>query len=176
MKDINEYRLTKKVTVGELKKWMGKNDDKSKNHIVDLIYHRFYNRYILHLKEIDSGFLKMAISCLTIEALESFKKGKKDTKGKGVKIFNSFFVSEEAYFPEFKDIYEDFYYNVRCGILHQAETKNAWRIMKIGKLLDTNEKVINANKFVSALEKSLNHYIENLKAKPQMISFGKTPY
>lgn len=55
-----------------------KNSD-SKERIINLIDHRFQNRYIKHVKEIESGFLKMAIACLMIKALESFKKGENDT-------------------------------------------------------------------------------------------------
>lgn len=165
MKDINEYLLTKTVTVGELKDWIKNKDNLSKDRIIQLIDHRFKNRYIKHLKKIDSGFLKMAVACLTIEALESFKLGKKDTKGEGIDIFKSFFTTEELYFPGFKEISKDFYYNIRCGILHQAETKNAWRIIRSGKLLDNDEKVINASKFVTALNKSLDNYIKKLNEK-----------
>lgn len=165
MKNIDEYQLTKNVTVGELKVWINLKDDESKQKIIDLIYHRFQNRYIKHVKKINSGFLKMAISCLMIETLESFKLGKNDTNGKGNKIFKSFFESEEDNFPGFKELHYDFYSNIRCGILHQAETKNAWRILLKDELLNSDEKAINARLFVESLEKSFEKYIANLQSK-----------
>jgi hypothetical protein len=165
MKNIDDFLLTTDVTVGELKKWIKDKDEDSKTKIIELIHHRFNNRYVKHLKKIDSGFLKMAVSCLMIETLESFKQGKKDTKGKGVglKMFKDFFETEQALFPGFNDIHSDFYFNIRCGILHQAETTNAWRILRKDGLFDKDNKTINSDKFVDALGKSLDGYVENLK-------------
>jgi len=167
MKNIDDFLLTNDVKVGELKKWLHDKDDASKEKIIKLIYHRFTNRYVKHLKKIDSGFLKMAVSCLMIETIESFKQGKKDTKGRGVgqKMFEDFFKTEEIYFPGFKDIHSEFYSSIRCGILHQAETTKAWRILKKDALLDKTNKTINATKFVSSLEKSLDKYIQDLKTQ-----------
>ena len=166
MKNINDFLLTGDVTVGDYKKWSAEKDDNAKIKIIRLIHHRFNNRYVKHLKIIDSGFLKMAVSCLMIETIESFRQGKKDTKDKGVgkQMFKNFFETEEKLFPGFKEIYSDFYYNIRCGILHQAETNNAWRILRKDALLDKNEKTINSTKFVNALEKALNNYVEDLKS------------
>jgi len=164
-KSINNFLLTDNATVGQAKQWMNKLDNEAKINLVKLIYHRFHNRYIKHLNKLDSGFLKMAISCLTIETLESFRQGKKDTKGKGVgqKMFKDFFVIEQKLFPGFKDIAADFYSSIRCGILHQSETTNAWRILRKDDLLDKKKKTINATKFVKALEKALDNYIDCLK-------------
>jgi hypothetical protein len=53
--------------------------------------------------------------------------GRRIQKGKVVRCSKIFFQSEVAFFPGFKDI--DFYSVIRCGILHQAETKNAWRVL-----------------------------------------------
>lgn len=162
MKDINDYLLTSKVTVGQLKRWMQTKDDNSKMKIIELIHHRFYNRYIKHVQNIDSGFPKMATSCLMIETIESFKQGLKNTKDISKKMFKDFFETEETIFPGFKGIYADFYSNIRCGILHQAETTNGWRILRTGKLLDKEGKSINSTKFVNALNKSLDKYVQNL--------------
>lgn len=85
--------------------------------------------------------------------------------GKGPKFFKKIFHTEEDNFPGFKDIHEDFYTNIRCGILHQAETKNAWRIWLEGSLLNRTQKIINADKFILALEKSFDKYLKDLAAK-----------
>lgn len=164
-RNINDFLLTDNLTVGQARQWMTKKDNGAKNNLVKLIHHRFYNRYIKHLHKLDSGFLKMAVSCLTIETLESFRQGKKDTKGKGVgqKMFEDFFEIEQKLFPGFKDIAADFYSSIRCGILHQAETTNAWRILRKDDLLDKKNKTINATKFVKALEKALDNYVDSLK-------------
>lgn len=166
MKNIDDFLLTGTVTVGHLRKWINKSDEESKARIIDLIYHRFTNRYTKHLRSIDSGFLKMAIACLAIETLESFKQGRKNTKGVGEQMFKNFFETEQTFFPGFKDISAEFYVDVRCGILHQAETTNAWRILRKDVLLDKKKKTINATKFVAALEKSISAYADRLKSEP----------
>lgn len=165
-KNINDFLLTETVTVGQARQWMKTKDETAKDNLIKLIHHRFKNRYVKHLNQIDSGFLKMAISCLMIETLESFRQGKKDTKGKGVgqKMFRDFFKTENRLFPGFMDIAPDFYSSIRCGILHQAETTNAWRILRKDDLLDKKNKTINTTKFVKALDKSLENYIDSLKA------------
>ncbi len=165
MKDVNEYRLTRQVSVRQLRNWLAVRDDSAKQKTIELIEHRFTNRYVKHLHLIDSGFLKMAISCLTIETLESFKQGRKDTNGKSRKMFNDFFETEKICFPGFAGISGDFYENVRCGILHQAETTNGWRIVKSGPLLNETGKVINAKKFVEALDNSIRNYVAQLNAE-----------
>ena len=58
---------------------------------------------------------------------------------------------------------DDFYSGVRCGILHQAETTNGWRIRRDGSLLDSEKKTINATIFHDELEKYLKNYCKRLK-------------
>lgn len=165
MKNIDDFKLTGDITVKEAREWIASKDESSKSNLIRLIDHRFTNRYLKHLDPTinDSGFFKMAICCLMIETMESFKQGEKNTKGKSKQMFIDFFETEEAFFPEFKDVSIDFYNNIRCGILHQAETTNAWRILRVGFLLNKSERTINADKFVKALKSSLENYINNLK-------------
>lgn len=160
MKNTDDFLLTQTITVGQTKQWITAKDEHAKKALTSFIYHRFYNRYIKHVKNMDSGFLKMAVCCLMIETLESFKQVKKDTKAKGVgkKMFEDFFKNEKSNFPEFESINDEFYSNIRCGILHQAETTNGWRILRTGKILDKTNKTVNAEIFVKALEKSLEDY------------------
>lgn len=165
MKNVEEFLLTSNVTVGELREWIGLKDEPSKGKIINLIYHRFYERYIKHVKDIRSGFLKMAVASLMIETIESFKQGIDDTTGRSKLMFKCFFESEHVNFPGFEDISDEFYGCIRCGILHQAETTKAWRILLSGNLLDIEQKAINADLFMKALEKSLNNYIADLTSK-----------
>src|ERR1700743_2496452 len=107
MKDIIDFQLTAKVTVGQARQWMVQKDDAAKIELIELIHYRFSKRYLKHLSKIKSGFLKMAISVLTIETLESFRQGRKDTSGKGVgeQMFRDFFRHEKSLFPDFDTIY-----------------------------------------------------------------------
>lgn len=154
MKDINDFKLTKRVTVRDARTWMATADETSKSNLLELIKHRFINRYIIHLThpDIDGGFFKMAISCMMIETLESFKQGLANTRGRSEDMFVDFFESEQIAFPDFNKVSNYFYQNIRCGILHQAETTNAWRIHTSGPLINIEERTINANDFVKALQ------------------------
>lgn len=162
MKNLNDYKLTDKVTVGQVLTWLNEKSDDSKRCIVKLISHRFENRYLKHVKSTDSGFLIMAVSCLVIEALQSFREGRSDTNGISRKMFQNFFRDHKVNFPGFYEITDEFYSHIRCGILHQSETTNAWRIMRTGKLLDNSELSINSRLFVQALDKSVTEYLNEL--------------
>ncbi len=163
MKDINDYELIRGVTVGQLLTWINEKSEESKGHIIKLIRHRFENRYLKHLKPpVNSGFLIMAVSCFVIETLQSFREGEPDTSRIGKRMFKNFFDNDKEYFPGFYGISGEFYKDIRCGILHQSETTNAWRILRNGKLLDKTEFSINADLFLQSLTKSVNKYLDEL--------------
>lgn len=133
------------------------------------IYQRFSERYLnpITSSENPHGFTMMAIACLMIEALESFRNGWPDTRefGAGKRAFKSFFESHEAFSP-FLPYVDIFYKGIRCGILHQAETTHGWRILRSGDLLVVSGDflTINAEKFVCALSDALDLYKQELLA------------
>jgi len=163
MKELAEYKLTNNVTVGQLQTWMDEKSDHSKIEIIKLMEHRFENRYLKHVKSIDSGFLIMAVSCFVIETLQSFREGEPDTSKIGKKMFKNFFHNNQDNFSGFLEISGEFYKDIRCGILHQSETTNAWRVLRTGKLLDRTEFSINAELFIKSLDKSVKKYLDELK-------------
>ncbi len=69
------------------------------------------------------GFTILAVDCLVIETLEAFIEGLEDTEGKSRATFCKFLRSRPLFAAEFttEDLAEQFYYQFRCGILHQAE-------------------------------------------------------
>ncbi len=95
-----------------------------------------------------------------IEALESFQQGVDDTTGKSGSMFTSFFNRVD----EFSSLAttNDFYDKVRCGILHQAETKSGWRIHRNGPLFDETTLTINATEFLRGMENYLHDYKKQL--------------
>jgi hypothetical protein len=73
-----------------------------------------------------AGFAIMSLDCLFIETLEQFYKGKIRTgQGMDEKAFFDFFQRS----PKFKTFFctpakaKVFYVQIRCGLLHQAQTK-----------------------------------------------------
>ena len=163
---IDNILLSSSTTIARYRQLEARKD---RGEIADFLKERFTERYIRPLcgaPDMKHGFCTMAISCLMIEALESFWQGWPDTTRKSKEAFSSFFqrCSEQGLeLGIFSDIADDFYKGVRCGILHQAETTNGWRIRRKGALCDKHTKTINATKFHNNLEKALLTYCETLK-------------
>jgi hypothetical protein len=159
----------KQVKVRQVLQWLDQNDEAAKKHLIDVIYHRLHRRYIVPLakirKKYRSGFLMMATACLMIETLQSFYEGLPDTKGESKATFDKFFKREKELFPELASHVAIFYYDVRCGILHQAEIRGGVRIWrdKGTPLFDPINRIINAREFMIALKTSLYNYIDALK-------------
>ena len=171
--NTDEVQLSSSVTVAIYREMESHED---REGIAGFVHQRFLERYLLPVKgdkrdsyaptEGKSGFAMMAIGCLMIEALESFNQGWSNTRNKkGKDIFNSFF----AHYPEFAPLQgfgEPFYTNIRCGILHQAETTDGWLIRRDQPIMvDTNTKIIDATIFLSNLEACLNQYCDELMNK-----------
>lgn len=138
----------------------------NKKRIARFIFDRFEERYIKPFKKNKkkNGFSIMAVACLMIEALESFYQGFEDTKNKSKDCFKTFFEHCDE-LKEFRGLEEDFYNHIRCGILHQAETRDGWKISRKKEFPLLNEKIrtINATKFLNQLEKYLIDYSEKLE-------------
>jgi hypothetical protein len=142
---------------------------------IDIFKDRIYGRFLEPISDLEkkkyTGFLIMAIDCLLIETLQQFIKGVPETpRGKNESYFKKFLIS---YFKEYFDDEKAkmFYRQIRCGILHQAETKENSKI-KISHELPivkfTKEKdglIINRKKFHKKLKKAFKSYIGQLKDK-----------
>jgi hypothetical protein len=87
------------------------------------------------------GFSIVTIQCALIEFLAATKIGKnhrhlkkKETLGeheysRSSGIFSNFLATDPAFQPFFDAASaEEFYTSVRCGLLHEARTKNGWTI------------------------------------------------
>ena len=124
---------------------------------------RFEERYLTPISgdsKAKNGFTIMAISCLMIECLESFRRGWPNTRSKSELAFCSFFSNWNA-FADFRPVSNEFYTHVRCGLLHQAETTGAWRIIRSGPL--RRDRTINATRFLAALRVVLHLYAAQLR-------------
>ncbi len=163
-----------------------KQDDRQKAS--KFVHTRFYHRYLMPSKKVDpsynSGFAQMAACCLMIEAMESFRHGwkttykLKDEHGKevyGGKIFGDFF-KHYSEFADFADLGFEFYDSIRCGILHQAETKNGWRIERDKKypLLDKSNRIIHSTEFRYGMEICLRKYCKELVDDDSVWNLFKT--
>ena len=139
----------------------------NKSELADFVHERFTSRYIDPFdntpKELKSGFAIMASCCLMIEALESFYRGIDDTKRISRDAFKTF-INRRDELEEFRPYVDGFYINVRCGILHQGETKGGWVINRTGDLLDESKPAINATIFLRRMRMAVEAYRDELKA------------
>lgn len=114
------------------------------------------------------GFSIVAVQCTLIEFLESTVRGVRyrfTRKGEQLgefeyssssQMFEDFLVSRRPFNIDFasRELAHEFYTAVRCGLLHEAQTKNGWRIWAdgpTGHVIDADEKLVFRNNFQAAL-------------------------
>ena len=136
--------------------------------IADLIRKRFEERYLNPVLDSTSrhGFTVLAVCCLMVEALESFRQGWPDSEGKRSEVaFCGFFQAHDE-FRDLRPVAHEFYRAVRCAILHQAETTHGWRVHRdTGPLLQQEDNIywISASEFGQRLRIVLQRYCETLE-------------
>lgn len=130
----------------DLEQILKNEDDILWNQAFNFFEERIETRYLKPIEAIlkiknnnGKGFAVVNLQCSLIETLESFIKGainsgKKWKNNKGNTIFNNnqeIFKSFFNYNKPFKYLEintEYFYKDVRCGLLHETQTKNGWKI------------------------------------------------
>ena len=152
----------------------GKMNDEDKKHIQEFVKQRLTERYITPFqkgyktnnKSPQYGFLIMASMCLLIETIQAFKEGQDKYKLRECGGAFKRFLMQPEIFNCSLNLAKDFYKNVRCGILHQGEIGNYWKIAssvkedpitKEGKI-----KTISAPTFLKTMESALDEYVESL--------------
>jgi hypothetical protein len=158
----DDTKVASRFTVADYNK---AHANKDRQAIAEAIRRRFTERYISPVSESKAkhGFTMMAICCLMIEAFESFRQGWKSTDGHDEQAFQLFFARESA-FSDFRGYEGYFYRNIRCGILHQGETYNGWKIVRTGPLFDQGTRTINATRFLNTMKKLLDDFCDRLKS------------
>jgi hypothetical protein len=158
------------VTIADYKTWRAEGDA-GRQKIADFFRERMRERYIEPVRVLGrdekNGFSIMAVSCLLIETYETFRQGWPSSDNKSALAFCYFFDREDL-FRDFKGFAQQFYKNVRCGILHQGETTGGWHITrKKGKpLFDRATRTVHATKFHKRLACVIDRYRDELKAQP----------
>lgn len=173
------------------------------NHAVDLMRKRFETRYFRPITQIldlnittGEGFAVVSLMCSLIEFFQSCIEGKnyehnaKETEfvyGISSVKFKLFLTTEYPFREIFnkpvpsptnriKTYADDFYINVRCGLLHEASTKNNW-VIRTSKKNDKNlrpnvfidvsndaEKIIFRDKFFSTLKAFSENYLNEVSS------------
>lgn len=162
----------------------------NKIEISNAIYERLYGRYIkiffyesniiveyfktedkiikpkrnsIFNAEYKSGFSIMTNCSLLIETIIAFLEGNNKTSTYGDETFNRFFIKAKFYNNRLS-IFENqnFYKNIRCGLLHQGETYGGFKIQREGKLYNKSKKIINAKIFCDEMNNFLISYKKEL--------------
>ncbi len=157
MPNATMTRLTNTVTVAQYQALEAADDRAACGRF---IFQRFHERYFEPTINAPTrhGFTLMAIGCLVIEALECFYEGKAHSKDGSAKMFAAFFQRPTGLEAFGQGDNDWFYKEIRCAVLHQAETIGGWRLQRSGKLLDMGERVINAKRFVELLQCAVGNY------------------
>jgi hypothetical protein len=167
----------------------GKNPDLWEEAFQKFFLERLRTRYfdpiqtLINLKKFDGvGFSVTALQCSLLEFLESTYQGKtykyranpkneplaEDEYDKSCVMFTNFLKDREPMKSIFTPaLAKDFYQSVRCGLLHEARTKNGWKIKANSKSGDVIEKdgkqtILYRNDFQRALVESVDFYKSEL--------------
>lgn len=130
------------------------------------------------------GFSIVAIQCSLIEFLESTAQGKNYRHWqRDVILGTNEYSSSQTMFVDFlrnrapfsntfdSASAQDFYVSVRCGLLHEAQTKNGWRIKAncpAGVVANVKDRIVYRNNFQSALLKYVEAYGADLQVNTDL--------
>jgi len=132
------------------------------------------------------GFSILTIQCSLIEYFESSIQGKNyrfARRGqqlgqweysKSQEIYVSFLCTRPPFDSHFdKALAEDFYQNVRCGLLHEACTKGSWLVRArdlsdAEAIVDRKQKIVFRDGFQIALDKFVDWYRKELAIDAEM--------
>jgi hypothetical protein len=169
-KTVEDWKIVRKelIVSGDAKAWQQVFND----FFVTRLKLRYFQPIEILQKNgtlAGEGFSIAAIQCSLIEFLESTVQGKtyrhqgpcgKFEYKKSSAIFTSFLTTRAPFKKEFSDSKaSEFYLSVRCGLLHDAQTKNGWRIKakdSKGRIIDATDKIV----FRDNLQKALCLFIE----------------
>jgi hypothetical protein len=134
--------------------------------IANLIRLRFSERYLEPAMDNPKrhGFAILAICCLMVEALQSFRNGWKKTRGIGGEVVFGGFFQEYDEFKDLRPVAHEFYTHIRCGILHQAETTGSWMVHRKSPFFSESGGVrrLSASEFGKRLRVALDQYTDDL--------------
>ncbi|MBZ9992978.1 hypothetical protein [Mesorhizobium sp. BH1-1-4] len=151
---------------------------------------RLESRYLAPIKLLQDhgtfqgeGFSIVAIQCTLIEFLAATLRGMSYRfvsqasprlgayeYSKSGKMFNDFLVTEQPFAAVFTQaVAEDFYASVRCGLLHEARTKNGWTIWAKGNaMIDPVRKIVFRDNLQTAILDYVSQYGRTLLGDPAL--------
>jgi hypothetical protein len=181
--DRQKVRLSSSVTVA---RYSAMESSRDREGLADFIEERLLERYVLPVTQTchKNGFIMIAASWLLIETLESFYRGWEDTSKrmkrddidpncrpidtKSDRISRSqvafcYFFGRFTKFSDLHPLAGSIYTCVRCGILHQGETKGGWRVLRKGPMFEPASLTLNATKFLNQVADCVTRYANCLR-------------
>jgi hypothetical protein len=164
-------KISPKYTVGDWQALKFSTEDEWQTGI-SIFDDRYRGRFLKPISMIAncefSGFATLALDCLLAETLQQFIDGLEQTPdGKAKEYFVKFLTKTSfgEWFDEEKA--KMFYDQIRCGILHQAETKKSSKVRIRGPLVKPSEDgeglIINRKLFHRQLVEEFESYKEKLR-------------
>jgi hypothetical protein len=160
---------------------VGGSPEHWKQAFVEFFQTRLDLRYLNPIKVLQEhgtfqgeGFSILAIQCTLVEFLESTVQGTKyrhlrrgETLGpyeysSSRDVFVGFLVKRDPFANEFNDpVAREFYAAVRCGLVHEARTKDGWRVWARGpdgNVIDRDRRIVYRDNFQAALQAFITWY------------------
>jgi len=113
-----------------------------------------------------AGFVALALDCLLLETLWGFLNGKAVPRGKAKDVYLDILTAPPFSFSRCQA--EDFYENVRCGIIHDTETRKGWLIRmtpqrEIVEKDPSGAYILNRTMFHKALKEAFQGWLAKLR-------------
>jgi hypothetical protein len=168
---IDALRISPKYTSDH---WQALDQQRSADWptAVDIVRDRIEGRFLRFandwLKDEYSGFVVLAIDCLLVETVQQFIDGLPDGNEQSGRLFKKF-LEGPRFQPAFntKKARQDFYKDIRCGLLHQAEAKNQWLIRRqqatLLQKVGLGGYILDVKLFHKAIQDSLEDYFADIR-------------
>lgn len=116
------------------------------------------------------GFAMLTLDCLLIDTIQSFREGRiKGSEQSTSKAFLNFFRLSDSLNGEFRSrriIVDEFFDAIRCGLMHDGETRQGWRVRKCdeNKILEKSADgyILYRDNFHAAIQNEFHKYLQDL--------------
>jgi len=172
---------------------VGGTQEKWKEAYLQYFHPRLELRYLNPIKILQDngtfqgeGFSIMTILCSLIEFLESTCQGKvykhlprgtqpgPNEYSSSKEMFKDFLNNRQPFNNVFNEsLANEFYSSIRCGLLHEASTKNGWRIWaksNNGDILSIKDKTVYRDQLEEGVRKFINSYGKLLESDQNLQS------
>ena len=161
-KPSHRYLLAPGVSVARYNEWLHA-DPTNRIEIANMVRRRFEARFIEPVScdgRVRGGFAALALCCLAIQAIQSFRSGRPASNTAGA---IEKFIKDNNEFNSLRGHEHAFYTNVRNALHHQAQTIGGWRINLAGPVFNAHSLSIGAQKFVEGFRAALYRYCGELE-------------